>query len=208
GKNMNTNLNIRCLVICIVLIGIVSCNNSPELPRLGNDAVILTFGDSLTRGKGAKEDESYPVILEKLTGRKVINSGISGELSEEGLKRFPGVIEKHSPDIIILCHGGNDILQKRDLGKMADNVRAMIQIATNKGLPVILLGVPRPGLFLSSAKEYIEIAETTSVFFIEDLIAEVLGDKTLKSDVAHPNGEGYRKIAETINAKLKTIKAI
>ena len=110
---MNTNLNIRCLVICIVLIGIVSCNNSPELPRLGNDAVILTFGDSLTRGKGAKEDESYPVILEKLTGRKVINSGISGELSEEGLKRFPGVIEKHSPDIIILCHGGNDILQKR-----------------------------------------------------------------------------------------------
>jgi acyl-CoA thioesterase-1 len=205
---MNTNLNIRCLVICIVLIGIVSCNNSPELPRLGNDAVILTFGDSLTRGKGAKEDESYPVILEKLTGRKVINSGISGELSEEGLKRFPGVIEKHSPDIIILCHGGNDILQKRDLGKMADNVRAMIQIATNKGLPVILLGVPRPGLFLSSAKEYIEIAETTSVFFIEDLIAEVLGDKTLKSDVAHPNGEGYRKIAETINAKLKTIKAI
>ena len=87
GKNMNTNLNIRCLVICIVLIGIVSCNNSPELPRLGNDAVILTFGDSLTRGKGAKEDESYPVILEKLTGRKVINSGISGELSEEGLKK-------------------------------------------------------------------------------------------------------------------------
>ena len=75
-------------------------------------------------------------------------------------------------------------------------------------MPVILLGVPRPGLFLSSAKEYIEIAETTSVFFIEDLIAEVLGDKTLKSDVAHPNGEGYRKIAETINAKLKTIKAI
>ncbi|MGK0298182.1 MAG: acyl-CoA thioesterase-1 [Gammaproteobacteria bacterium] len=205
---MITNLYIRYLYICIVIIGIVSCDSTPELPRLGKNAVILTFGDSLTRGKGTNDDESYPAILEQLTGRKVINAGISGELSDEGLKRFPEEIEKYSPDIIILCHGGNDILQKKDLGQMANNVRAMIQIATDKGLPVILLGVPRPGLFLSSAKEYIEIAESTNVFFIENLIAEVLGDNKLKSDMAHPNGDGYRKIAETINTTLKNLKAI
>jgi acyl-CoA thioesterase-1 len=205
---MITNLYTRNIVILIVIVGINACDNSPELPRLDNDAIILAFGDSLTREKGANEDESYPVILEKLTGRKIINTGISGELSEDGLKRFPGEIEKYSPDIIILCHGGNDILQKKYLDEMASNVRAMIQIATDKGLPVILLGVPQPGLFLSSAKEYIEIAESTNVFFIEDLIADVLGDKKLKSDVAHPNGEEYRKIAETINAKLKNINAI
>ncbi len=203
-----SDLNIRFILISIALLGVASCERAPDLSKLDSDAIILAFGDSLTRGKGANENESYPTILQKLSGRKVINAGISGELSATGLKRFAETIEKHSPDLIILCHGGNDILQKKDLNKMGDNIREMIKIARDKNLPVILLGVPRPGLFLSSADIYIEIAKTTDVIFIEELMADVLGDKSLKSDMAHPNEMGYRKIAEDLYALLQNSGAL
>jgi lysophospholipase L1-like esterase len=65
-----------------------------------------------------------------------------------------------------------------------------------------MLGVPKPGLFLSSLEVYEKIAESTDIVFIEDLIPEVLGDNALKSDTVHPNKQGYRVMAETINSVL------
>lgn len=195
-------------LIFTILFILNGCGSSNELPRLSADAVILTFGDSLTRGKGAEDHQSYPAVLQNLTNRKVINAGISGEVSDDGLERLPALLDQHSPDILILCHGGNDILQKRDMKRMGDNVRKMISLAAERNIPVVLLGVPRPGLFLSSAEIYREIVDSTGVIFIEDLISDVLSDKDLKYDVAHPNQFGYEKIAESIYATLQKHGAI
>jgi len=196
---------IRTLYTFLLVFSITACSSSVSLPPLAEDAVILTFGDSLTRGYGAGEAESYPAILEQLSGRKVINGGVSGELSEQGLDRLPALLDQYKPALLILCHGGNDILRKRDLNQMGANIRAMIQLANQRNIPVVMLGVPQPGLFLSSAKIYSEIADSTGVIFAEDLIPDVLGDRSLKSDTVHPNGNGYRKIAEEIyNLLLNT----
>ena len=110
------------------------------------------------------------------------------------LKRLPGFLEKHKPQLLILCHGGNDMLRKRSMSQMAANVTAMIQLAKDRNIPVILLGVPKPGLFLSSFEAYEKVADDTGVIFIDELIPEVLGDKSLKSDAVHPNKAGYRVI--------------
>jgi lysophospholipase L1-like esterase len=85
---------------------------------------------------------------------------------------------------------------------MAANVYSMVHLAREKHIPVVLLGVPRPGLFLSSAEEYRKIAESTDVLYIDDLIPDVLSEKSLKSDPVHPNAAGYRIIAENIKEKL------
>jgi acyl-CoA thioesterase-1 len=196
------------LCLLCVLAAITACSDQITLPPLADDALILTFGDSLTRGNGAGEAESYPAILGQLSGRKVINAGVSGELSEQGLNRLPALLDQHKPDLLILCHGGNDILRKQDINQMGANIRAMIQLARDRNIPVVLLGVPQPGLFLSSAKIYREIAEATGVIFIEDLIPDVLGDRSLKSDTVHPNGNGYRKIAEEIFSLLMNTGAV
>ena len=195
-------------LIC-VLLALFACGESASLPRLDPDAVILSFGDSLTHGQGVnRETESYPAVLEKLSGRKVINAGISGELSEEGLKRLPALLDKHQPDLMILCHGGNDILRKKDLNQMGANVREMIRLAKDRNIPVVMLGVPRPAIFLSSLEIYQEIAESTGVLFIEDLIPDVLSDNSLKSDTVHPNKDGYQKIAEDIFSVLQDSGAV
>jgi len=91
---------------------------------------------------------------------------------------------------------------------MGANIRAMIQLANQRNIPVVMLGVPQPGLFLSSAKIYSEIADSTGVIFAEDLIPDVLGDRSLKSDTVHPNGNGYRKIAEEIYSLLLNTGAV
>ncbi len=180
----------------------------PPIPKLASDAVILAFGDSLTHGTGANLTESYPAVLEKLTGRKVINAGISGEESQEGLKRLPALLETHQPDLLILCHGGNDILRKKDLNRMAANIREMIGLAREQNIPVVLIGVPHFGIFLSSTPQYREIADTTDVVFIEDLIPDILSNAALKSDTVHPNKDGYQKMAEQIHAILQDSGAI
>ena len=196
------------LYMLLMLIGLTGCSSDLELPRLNNDAVILSFGDSLTSGTGANKAESYPAYLEQLIARKVINAGVPGELSEQGLKRLPALLEEHQPDLLILCHGGNDLLRKKDLAQMGANVRAMIQLARDRNIPVVMLGVPPPSIFLSSAKIYREIAKSTGTLLIEDIIADVLGDNSLKSDQAHPNSQSYRQIAEEIYTVLKDAGAV
>jgi len=196
-------------VLCVLLLFISACGDeTPRLSPLSSDAVILAFGDSLTHGVGAKENESYPAVLQDLSGRMVINAGVSGEESEPGLKRLVGVLEKYQPQLLILCHGGNDLLRKKDLNKMESNIRNMIQLAKDKNIPVVMLGVPKPGLFLSSFEVYKKIADSTDIVFMEDLIPEILADKSLKSDTVHPNKDGYQVMAESIYSTLKESGAL
>lgn len=201
----------RALNNIIVTLTIVSCSffltacgeDLPLLASLPEDATILAFGDSLTYGTGAKEHESYPAILAKLSRHTIINAGVPGEESAAGLKRLPALLEAHQPKLLILCHGGNDLLRQKSMAAMESNIRAMIQLATDQNIPVVLLGVPRPGLFLSSFEAYQKIADSMDVIFIEDLIADILGDNGLKADAVHPNKDGYKMMAETIYATLE-----
>ena len=197
----------RCVFLIIILLS--GCGGeTPRLAPLSADAVILAFGDSLTEGYGAAEDESYPAVLARLSARRVINAGVSGEVSGEGLRRLPAMLEQHRPRLLILCHGGNDMLRGRSLTQMEDNLRGMARLARERAIPVVLLGVPNRGLFLASYEAYARIAEEMNLVFIEDLIPEILGDSDLKSDAIHPNASGYRMMAETIHATLQKSGAL
>lgn len=189
-------------IFCLLLL-LVSCDDKQQLASLSDDAVILAFGDSLTFGTGAEENESYPAVLEKQINRKIINAGVPGELSAQGLKRLPRFLDKYQPALLILCHGGNDILQKRDLAKAEANIRQMIALAQNKNIPVLLFGAPKPNLFLKDADLYNKIADDTDIVFIPNLIAEILSEGSLKSDLIHPNNTGYRKMALTLADTLR-----
>jgi lysophospholipase L1-like esterase len=193
----------------LALLSIAGCGDrQATLMPLATDAVILAFGDSLTFGTGAPRDASYPAVLEELTGRTVIRSGVPGELSSGGLARLPSTLDTHQPMLLILCHGGNDMLRRTGPEQMADNLRAMIALARDRDVQVVLVGVPKPGLFLTAAEIYGEIAAEAQIPIEAEALADILGDSALKSDAIHPNASGYRRLAEVLAALLKEAGAV
>lgn len=190
------------IVFMLVLLGACG-DDAPNLRPLDHDAVILAFGDSLTAGTGANPDESYPVRLAELTGRTVINAGVSGELSADGRRRLPGLLARHQPELVILCHGGNDILRQRDYEHIAANLRAMIETIRAHDSDVLLVAVPEPGLFPGAAAVYAEVATATGTPLESDALARILGKSSLKADTVHPNRAGYAELADAIAARLR-----
>jgi len=202
----NTMKKLLCLLPLWLLL--MACSDSPVLQKLNQTDPILAFGDSLTFGYGAPTDSSYPAVLSELTGLTVINAGISGEISAKGLVRLENLLDKHQPQLLILCHGANDMLQKRDLGEMASNLEAMITLAKQRDIEVLLMAVPKTNLLLTPLKQYQEVADKMQVPLENDLIADILSQPALHSDIIHPNALGYRKIAEQIHQNLIDLGAL
>lgn len=187
---------------------LAACGGSPRLMPLAPDAVVLAFGDSLTFGTGADPRQSYPAQLERLIGRKVVDAGVPGEVSAAGLARLPEVLEDLRPQLVILCHGGNDFLRRLDDAQAANNIRAMVRLAEAQGAQVMLIGVPKPGLLLSTAGFYEDIATEFRLPYEDAALKKILSDNELKSDLAHPNAKGYARLAGAIAALLKKSGAI
>lgn len=199
------------LVLWATLFFCVACSGKPvpQISRLPADATILAFGDSLTIGTGTTIDQAYPAVLAALTGRKVINAGISGETTEGGRERLASVLDETQPRLVILCLGGNDMLHQQDRNRMRDNLDAMITDIRGRGIPVVLLGVPEPKLLsLTADASYRMLAEKHRLPLEETVIAEVLGKRSLRSDPVHPNAQGYREMAVGIARLLKKAGAI
>ena len=192
-------LRISFLFLCFFLL---SCENEPQLKPLKQDAIILAFGDSLTYGTGAKPNKSYPAQLERLIQRKVINAGIGGEISKKGLRRLPALLNTHQPDLVILCHGANDILRKMDLANTKNNLQKMIDLIKQSEAQVVLLAVPELSLFLSPAPFYEELAMENKIPLLNDTLSGILLKPALKSDQIHPNADGYLIMASRIQALI------
>ena len=195
------------LLICAILLGACG-NDTPPLPRLSEDAVILAFGDSLTFGTGAASTDSYPAQLQQLTGRRVINAGVPGEVSAAGLRRLPGLLDRHQPALLLLCHGGNDILRGLSRSALRRNLDDMISLARQRDIAVVLLAVPEFGLFLQAADVYAELARTHNIPLQNDALPDILQRASLKADQVHPNDKGYRKLAQSLATLLQDAGAI
>ena len=191
--------------LLLLAIGLGACSDyKPQLPLLSADAVILAFGDSLTFGTGADKEQSYPAVLAQLTGLTVINAGIPGEITAQGVQRLPALLDRYKPQLLLLCHGGNDLLRKTATAVTRDNLEKMITEADKRDIPTLLIGVPQPALmFLEAAPIYNKIAEQRGLVYEGEILPEMEADNNLKSDRIHPNAEGYRRMADAISQLLR-----
>ena len=160
---------------------------------------ILAFGDSITYGYRVDSSKNYPSQLANLLQVEVINAGVNGELSRNGLARLPSVLAKYNPDILLLCEGGNDIIQRKNFKKTKENIAKMIELAKAKKIQVILIGVPDVEfLTLSTASFYDELATQYNIPIDDTSLQEILNDDTLKIDKVHPNAKGYEVLSNNL----------
>jgi acyl-CoA thioesterase I len=200
---------LRSLAFLAAALLLAACGDDrPRLAPLPPDAVVLAFGDSLTHGTGARANEGYPEVLASLIGREVVNAGVPGEVSAAGLRRLPGMLERVRPHLVILCHGGNDLLRRQDPEALEANLREMIATIRARGAEVVLVGVPSPGLWLSTAPVYERVARDLGVPLEAKVIPDLLGDNRYKSDAIHPNSAGYARLAGAVRDLLEAHGAL
>ncbi len=188
---------IRALSFSLILL-IVSCGEQISLTPLEPGDTIVAFGDSLTFGTGAKTGNSYPDFLQQKLAMSVVNAGVPGNTTSDGVKRIDEVISQHQPNLVILCLGGNDFLRKRSKQEVIDNLTTIINKIRDDNREVMMIAVPELGLFLSDAELYRDLADNLQVPLLEDSLSDLLSDNSFKSDAIHLNEAGYAKLAEQV----------
>lgn len=192
----------------ILLVVCAGCGGQPKLSPIPTDGIILAFGDSLTYGTGVPAHESYPAVLQTLTGREVLRSGIPGEVSSAALKRLESVLQETHPDLVILCHGGNDILRRMARATTESNLRQMVNLVRSKGAQAVLIAVPKLGLFPEAQDYYETLREELQVPVEFDILSDLVRDRSMKSDRIHFNQQGYRRLAQAVHELLKQTGAL
>lgn len=187
--------------LIIVALTLTSCEQR-TISKIPKNGIILAFGDSLTVGIGTAHTTNYPTVLAKLSGRTVINSGVSGEVTAQGLLRLPEMIAQTDPQLIVLLEGGNDILRNTAHRRIKSNLAAMIETAQENQIEVVLIGVPAKNILFTVAPFYKELADEYSLVYAEDLLSNLLRNPRYKSDAIHLNQQGYRILAESIHELL------
>jgi len=198
----------RLLAGFLLAFFLAACEQAPTLPKLSAHDIIVAFGDSLTHGTGASADTAYPAVLSTLTGHTVINAGVPGNTTADGLARLPDVLAEYKPRLVLLCLGGNDMLRRVLETETENNLRLLVRTIRAAGAEVVLVGVPEPKLFGGAPAFYEKLAGELQVPLEQDVFVEVLKDNRLKSDPIHANAEGYRVVAERLAGFLREAGAL
>jgi len=188
---------------------------------------IVALGDSLTVGEtefqftDSVEPVSYPEYLEwlaeqylsshRLLGEvKVVNKGVTGDLTSGMLERFSGDVIDEKPDCVIILGGTNDIGWGLDPAAITRNLTAMYDRAVDNGIAPVgcsipsILGLddlipPRMNLNRLISQE----AEKRRIAFV-DVFTATADSKTHRlleeysADGLHLTPKGYEQIGRCI----------
>lgn len=179
-----------------------------EKPSTDSRPVIVAFGDSLTAGFGAEPGRSYPDFLQKdIDARglqwRVVNAGVSGDTTTDGLARIGEVME-YKPRIVIVEFGGNDGLRGLPLKTTRENLEQIIEQLHTAGAKLVLAGMTLPPNYgpdyIRPFEEiYKNLAAKYKLPLIPFLLQGVGGHpKLMQADGIHPTGAGNRIVAQNV----------
>ena len=196
--NMLKNL----LLSAVLSIFITACSSQRQYPAVPAKSTVVILGDSLTYGTGAGIGEDYASMLASNTGWTIINAGVPGNTSLDGLERMPDILNEHKITLLIVELGGNDFLRHIPEEETVKNLKAILAHAKSNGIQTVLLAIPEFSPIgaafgsLSDHPLYERLARETGTPLIEDVFSDVLANNGLKADHIHPNAEGYRMVED------------
>jgi acyl-CoA thioesterase I len=184
--------------------------SSPAAATANADSrpVIVAFGDSLTAGYGADPGLSYPDFLQKeLDARgfryRVVNEGISGNTTKDGVDRIKDVLSLN-PRVVIVAFGGNDGLRGLPIAATRTNLDQILTALTGFGAKVVLGGITLPPNY---GPEYIHQFNETYVLasskFHSPLLPFLLKDVygvpgSMQEDGIHATAQGNQQVARNL----------
>ena len=193
----------RLLLIALLLSGCAKAEVKFLTPHQGP---VVVIGDSLSVGVGAdRPDEGYVALLEKRLGVKIVNKGISGNTTGDGLARLEDDVLAQKPGLVIIELGGNDFLRKAEPAEVFANLEKMIDRIQSQEVPVLLLGIQSSVLRDQHEADFRALAERKGTAYVPNIVADVAGNQALKADPIHPNSAGYVTVADRIEPELRKL---
>jgi len=221
------SVNYSC---CLFLLILSSCehngNTKPEEKPADSIAVksvetlkknIVFFGNSLTAGYGLDPSEAFPALIGVRIDSlhlpyRIINAGISGETSADGVSRIDWILQQPLA-IFILELGANDGLRGLPPVESFKNLDTIIVRVKRKypASKIILTGIQvPPSMGEKYSREFREIfprlAKKNDILLLPFILKGVGGiDSLNQKDGIHPTAEGDRIVAENVWVLLKTV---
>ncbi|HZD44890.1 MAG TPA: arylesterase [Acidobacteriaceae bacterium] len=217
----------RLSIVAMLVIGIAGCHGKPApapapeaaptppavSPRPTAQArddrpVIVAFGDSLTAGYGADAGNSYPDFLEQDLNAKgfhyrVVNAGISGNTTKDGIERVDDVLAL-KPALVIVAFGGNDGLRGLPIDSTRKNLDQIVSALRRAGTKVVLGGITLPpnygADYIRQFNEiYASLAKQYHVPLLPFLLQDVYGTAgSMQADGIHATAQGNRQVARNL----------
>ena len=176
-------------------------------------STLLVLGDSLSAGYGVNQENGWVALLrdDLGDGHQIINGSISGDTTGGGLNRLPLLLEKFSPDYVLLELGGNDGLRGQPLNLMQRNLLAMIELCRQAGAEPVLFGMrlpPNYGRRYSDAfaAVYPQLSEQEKVMLIPFQLEELaITEGMIQEDGLHPTTLAQPIIKDVIKGYLEPL---
>jgi len=198
---MHTFLWRTILPLLLASMLLTACGG-PEPVTLRGDNIIC-FGDSLTFGTGAPRDKSYPAQLAEMIGQPVINSGIPGDTTDRALRRLERDVLSKSPRIVLITLGGNDLKNGVDKKTAFKNLKDIVDTIQARGALVVCGGIRLLFWDRGYEEEYEKLAAETGALLVPDILGGLMGHEELMHDTIHPNGAGYKIMAQKFYTRIK-----
>jgi acyl-CoA thioesterase I len=186
----------------LLVLSITAC--APDVPNLDSPGrTIVVLGDSVAAGVGSGPGQAYPDLLASRLGTEVVNAGVSGSTTADGLARIDKVLDE-DPWMVIVELGGNDLLRRVPPEQTERNLRGIVdRVISARAVPVLVeMDAPFGGDYLAI---YERLGDEYGIPVVEETLGEILRDRALKSDTIHPNAEGQKVLAEAIAEEIEPI---
>jgi acyl-CoA thioesterase-1 len=207
-----SSLRFKLPVLCLAAL-VAICSG----PATAAPVKLLAFGTSLTQGYGLPPGTEFTSVLQtalKLEGieAKLINAGVSGDTSADGLSRIDWSLADR-PDAAIVEMGSNDALRGLEPKETERNLSAILSKLKAAHVPVLVLGMKAPrNLGPEYAAAFDPIYPTLAAQF-DDLLypfildGVALNPKLNQADGIHPNPAGVRIIVTHMLPYVKKLVA-
>lgn len=199
------------LILSLVSLQNMAQDAAPSADlALKNDArTILVLGDSISAGFGIPMQQGWVALLSKELQRndaktRVINASISGDTTQGGVSRLPGLLAKHQPDLVIIELGGNDGLRGTPIQVITHNLTTLIQLSREAGSDILLAGMQIPPnygrRYTQSFREiFPTLAQQHNTLLLPFILQKVVKKQGLmQADGIHPTAEAQPLILQSV----------
>jgi acyl-CoA thioesterase I len=173
---------------------------------------ILAFGDSLTSGYGLPPGEGFTdqlgqALKDQGVNAKVINGGVAGDTTADGLSRLDWSLAD-DPAVVIVELGGNDALRGLDPAVTKKNLDAILTKLQQQHRVILLAGMlapPNLGSDYAASFNPIfpDLARQHQVTLYPFFLDGVAGNPSLvQPDGIHPTAQGVAIIVQRILPSL------